>query len=94
MARVATSSGSPIRPRGISERSSSNLAYVRLQCGVHGNLDSAGGHIIDGDAVRRQLHRYRPRQHAQAAPGGAVRGVGRHRQVLVHRRDVDDASGG
>src|SRR5215218_8336942 len=58
---------------------------------VDRGLDGAWGDVVYGDAVRGQLDGDGPHQHPDATFGRAVRGVGRHGQVLVHRRDVDDA---
>src|SRR5215203_4842576 len=58
---------------------------------VDGGLDGAWGDVVYGDAVRGKLDGDGPHHHPDAPFGCAVGGVGWHGQVLVHRRDVDDA---
>src|SRR5215211_1397131 len=59
---------------------------------VDGGLDGAGGNVVHGDSLRGELYGDGPHQHPYAPFGRAVGRVGRHRQILMHRGDVDDAT--
>ena len=69
-----------------------HLVRMRLERRVHGRIDGARTYVVDGDAVGRQLHADRPHQHAQAPFGHTIGSIGRHGQVLMDRRYIDDPS--
>src|SRR5215218_10440306 len=83
--------GTPDLAKGNLREQFLSLLGMFVEILVNRGLDGAWSDVVYGDAVLGQLDGDSPHQHPDALFGRAVGRIGRHRQVLVHRGDVDDA---